>query len=462
MASKTPSLFWRLTTAISLVLLLGAGTLAYAAYNYAHTAADDAYDRLLLGAASQIGETIRVEDEAITTDIPVSAFETLSVSKQERVYYRVIGPDGTSLTGYDDLQVPEALLKQGSTPQVWDATFAGYPVRVGAIWHYVSDPAATGWTTILVAQTRDARTALARELTLRAMLLVGIMSAIALVGVMLATRYALRPLHRIEQALGSRDPNDLTPLDVHAPIEIEGLTQSINHFMERLSERMDSLQRMIADAAHQIRTPITALTAQVELLKRETVPAKRKHHLTRVAARTSQIGRLVSQLLSHAMVSHRAQSITASKIDLAELLNQAVADSIPAAMDRDISVEMNAGPSPVFIEGDPISLREAIRNIIENAVHHGAKTKISIGVEAKKSLVVLEIGDDGPGIPAQQWPDVTKRFFRASSDGVGSGLGLAIAADVAKSHGARLEFAHGDNDMFLVRIIFTRTNGASS
>ena len=94
MAGKTPSLFWRLTTAISLGLLLGAGILAYAAYNYAHTAADDAYDRLLLGAASQIGETIRVEDQAITTDIPVSAFETLSVSRQERVYYRVVGPDG--------------------------------------------------------------------------------------------------------------------------------------------------------------------------------------------------------------------------------------------------------------------------------------------------------------------------------------------------------------------------------
>ena len=103
MAGKTPSLFWRLTTAISLGLLLGAGILAYAAYNYAHTAADDAYDRLLLGAASQIGETIRVEDQAITTDIPVSAFETLSVSRQERVYYRVVGPDGASLTGYDDL-----------------------------------------------------------------------------------------------------------------------------------------------------------------------------------------------------------------------------------------------------------------------------------------------------------------------------------------------------------------------
>ena len=150
MAGKTPSLFWRLTTAISLGLLLGAGILAYAAYNYAHTAADDAYDRLLLGAASQIGETIRVEDQAITTDIPVSAFETLSVSRQERVYYRVVGPDGASLTGYDDLQVPHNLLRAGSSPKVWDGTFKGYPVRIAAVSHYVSDPAATGWATILV------------------------------------------------------------------------------------------------------------------------------------------------------------------------------------------------------------------------------------------------------------------------------------------------------------------------
>jgi len=131
-------------------------------------------------------------------------------------------------------------------------------------------------------------------------------------------------------------------------------------------------------------------------------------------------------------------------------------------MDRDISVQMNAGPAPVFVEGDPISLREAIRNIIENAVHHGAKTKISIAIEARDSQVFLEIGDDGPGIPAQQWPDVTKRFFRASSEGMGSGLGLAITADVAKNHGAQLTFAQGDNDMFLVRMIFPRVSGASS
>jgi two-component system sensor histidine kinase TctE len=290
--------------AISAVLLVGAGALAFAAYNYARRAADDAYDRLLLGAASQISETVRVVNGAIVTDIPASALDSLSVSRIERVYYHVQAPDGVSLTGYDDLQIPAEFSKPGPAPQFWNTRFKGRPVRAAAVWRQVSDPAMTGWAAVTVAQTTDARVALARDLTLRAMLLVGIVSLVALAGAGLAARYALRPLHRIEAALGTRDPNDLTPLDVQAPAEIEELAQSINRFMQRLSGRMEGLQSMIADAAHQIRTPITALTAQVELLKRETVPARRKHRLERVAARTSQIGRLVSQLLSHAMVSH--------------------------------------------------------------------------------------------------------------------------------------------------------------
>ncbi len=258
--------------AISLVLMAGAAALAYAAYNYAHTAADDAYDKLLLGAASQISETVRLADGEMTTDIPVSAFETLSVSHQERVFYRVSGPGGSLVTGYPDLDVPRVHYRPGPEPQLWNSTYKDFPIRAAAVWHYVSEPGLAGWVTVVVAQTRDAREALARDLTIRAMLLLGIMSVIALAGSAVAIRYALRPLHRIEDALGARDPNDLTPLDMQVPAEIEELVQAINRFMERLSKRMDSLQGMIADAAHQLRTPITALSAQVDLLHHETVP----------------------------------------------------------------------------------------------------------------------------------------------------------------------------------------------
>jgi two-component system, OmpR family, sensor histidine kinase TctE len=268
MGNSAPSLFRRLTAAISLVLLLGAAALLWTAQNYARKAADNVYDALLVGAASQIGETVRISSGSIVTDIPVSAFETLSISRRERVYYRVIAPDGQTLTGYDDLALPASAndapalsLTSLAIPEakIWEAEFRGSKVRVAATRQFVADKSISGFVTILVAQTMITRMSLTREMTLRVSLLIAVLSVVALVGAMLATWYALRPLHRIEQALSARDPNDLTPLNVYAPIEIEALTQSINRFMVRLGERMNTIQHVIADAAHQIRTPVMAL-----------------------------------------------------------------------------------------------------------------------------------------------------------------------------------------------------------
>ncbi|MFZ1773260.1 MAG: sensor histidine kinase [Rhizobiaceae bacterium] len=461
MANKAPSLFRRLMGAISLVLLVSSGTLIWFASDYARTMADNVHDGLLAGAALQISETITVSDGAVLTDIPVSAFDVLSVSKRERVYYRVAGPDGRTLTGYDELRISDDEDNGGMAPQFRDMMFKGSPVRVALARYPVSDPNITGSVSILLAQTRDTRNALAASLTLQATVMIGIMSLITLAGVALATRYALRPLHRIEQALGGRDPNDLTPLDIKAPAEIEELTQSINRFMGRLAARMDAIQKVIADAAHQIRTPVTALAAQVELLKTETAPARRKHHLERVSARTAEVGRLVSQLLSHAMVSHRAESMVNGRFDLADLLRQAVSDAVPLAMDRDISVTLTAPPEPSPFAGDAVSLREAVRNIIENAVHHGARHKAEILLKRTQDAYVVECRDDGPGIAREDWPDAPKRFSRGQSGGNGSGLGLAIASDVAKHHGGALDFDFCDNGDFLVRLTLPANGGSA-
>jgi two-component system sensor histidine kinase TctE len=455
--ASAPSLFLRLVGAISAVLLGGTALLAYAAWSYATRAADDAYDQLLIGAAMQIRETLRVEDGQITTDIPVSAFDALSVSRQERVYYRVIGPTGETLTGYDDL--PGSAAYSPAQQEVWNSSYKQSPVRIAALRQFMAGIPIPGWTTIIVAHTTETRAALARELTLRAMLLLAIMSVIALAGVAAAVCYALNPLHRIEAALANRAPNDLTPLAVQAPPEIAELIDAINRFMERLAERMDDLRRMIDDAAHQIRTPVTALAAQVDLLMAETSPAKRKRHLERVSARTAQIGRLVNQLLSQTLVSHRARSITASPLDLRNVLRQAAADAIPAGMERDIAVTIDLPTEQLMIEGDPVSLREALRNIIDNAVQHGARTRLVIRASRQTDAIVAEISDDGPGIPEEHRPHVTRRFWRASADGEGFGLGLAIASEVARGHGAALSFGTAANGDFSISLSFPATGG---
>lgn len=454
MKAEGSSLFLRLVAAISAVLLGGAALLAYAASDYAGRAAQDAYDRVLVGAAEQIRETLRVEDGALTSDIPVSAFVALSLSRRERIFYRVVGPNGETLTGYDDLPAtqPGSVVQTGQA--VWDASYKKVPVRIAALRQFVAGAPAPGFATVVVAHTTESRAELARGLTLRALLLLGAMSLIALLGVIAAVRFALTPLHRIEAALAARQPNDLTPLDVEAPPEIAGLVQAINRFIARLADRMDDLRRLIDDAAHQIRTPVTALSAQVDLLQSETSPERRQKQVERIAARTAQIGRLVNQLLSQTMVSHRARSATAERFDLRDVLRQAAADAVPTAMDRDIAVSFDFPPDPVEIDGDAVTLREALRNIIDNAIQHGARSSLTITTRRDGGKVTAVIADDGPGIPEDQWPMVTRRFWRARSDGEGFGLGLAIAADVAKAHAATLSFAHPASGDFSVRIDF--------
>lgn len=453
MTASRSSLFLRLMAAISAVLLCGAALLAYAASNYAARAAQNAYDRLLVGAAEQIRETLRVEDGEITTDIPVSAFVALSLSRQERVFYRVVGPGGETLTGYDDLP---ATPPGTAAEDVWDTIYRKVDVRIATLRQFMAGAPQPGWATIAVAHTTASRAALERDLTLRALLLLGIMSVIALTGVAMAVRFALSPLHRISTALAQRQPNDLTPLDVEAPPEISGLVDAINRFITRLSDRMEDLRHIIDDAAHQIRTPVTALSAQVDLLQAETAPDRRQHQIERIAARTAQIGRLVNQLLSQTLVSHRARSATLERLDLREVLRQAAADAVPVALDRDIAVSFDMPDRPAEIEGDPVTLREALRNIIDNAIQHGTRTRLRLAVQSGATAITAEIADDGPGIPESQWPLVTRRFWRAAGEGDGFGLGLAIAADVAKAHAAALSFAQAENGDFAVRMTFPR------
>jgi two-component system sensor histidine kinase TctE len=190
------------------------------------------------------------------------------------------------------------------------------PVRVAVVSRALSDPSFSGWAYVVMAQTTEARRGLAGELTTRAMILVGIMSLLALAGTVLAIRYSLLPVDALAATLRARDPQDLTPVEAEMPRELKPFVGSINHFMGRLDERVTLLQRFIADAAHQIRTPLTALSAQVDMLEDDDLDVNRKRHLGRVRDRVSQLARLTNQLLSHAMVIHRSDSVRFKPVDL--------------------------------------------------------------------------------------------------------------------------------------------------
>lgn len=452
------SLFWRLSGIIAMVLLAGAGALTLAAYAYARTAADNAYDRLLIGAARQIADTLGAEAGAVSVDVPTSALETLSISRTDRVYYRVSAPDGSLVTGYDDLPLPEAE-DPSDEAVVGDARYFGQDIRSASVWRYLSEQGATGWVRVTVAQTREARNALTLELTLGALVPVLAMSFLALVALMAAVQMGLRPLRRVERALQQRDPNDLTPLDVETPVEVDALIAAINRVMGRLSARLGAMQRYIETSAHQLRTPLTSIAAQVEMLDRAKDDKARATTIAKLRRRTVEVGRLANQLLSHATVIHRAEAMLVDIVDLRQIAQHAIADAVLETLDRDLTVKLDAPKSAVYVRGDLVALREALRNLIENAVQHGAQSRVTVRVGETFGGPQISVFDDGPGIAESQWLHLRQRFV--TGDIGGTGLGLAIVTDVATAHAATLELTRAETGDFGITMGFPHPEGHS-
>lgn len=445
---KTTSLFSRLVLRVALVLALGAAILVSAAWYYARAAADDAYDRLLQGAAFQMTESLTVERGALTFHLPPSAFELLGLAGRDRIFYRIIAPSGATLTGYGDLPAGPDLTAIRSTPVFRNTVYRGVPVRVAVTGRSLSDQSVSGWAYVVIAQTTEARSALAYELTIQASILVAVMSMLALLGTALAVRYSLRPVSDLGDALRQRDPQDLTPLVVSVPRELLPFVSSINHFMNRLDDRLKLLQRFIADSAHQIRTPLTALTAQVSLIDEQHLAEKDRRHLARVRDRTSELARFTNQLLSHAMVIHRFDSVQLMPVDLTEVARKAFRAAIPITIDPDIVVSFEAPDGDVEVLGDELSLREAIVNVIDNALRHGTVSRLEVRVVPGEGIASVEVEDDGPGISPGDWDHLTKRFVSSKSGKGSAGLGFAIASEVAALLGGSLCFrekanAHG-------------------
>ncbi|WP_292164437.1 sensor histidine kinase [Mesorhizobium sp.] len=426
---------------VGFVLVLGAGALITAAWIYARTAADEAYDRLLLGAAFQMSDGLIVAEDSLRFVLPPSAFELLGLAQHDRVFYRVIDPSGATLTGYADLAAEIDLEVSRAAPVFGNDTFLGVPVRTVTVSHAMSMPNGPGWAYVVVAQTIEARRALASELTARASVLVAVMSVLALIGTAFAVRYSLRPVDDLGAALRRRDPQDLAPLQVAVPRELSPFVTSINHFINRLDERIKLLQRYIADSAHQIRTPLTALSAQVSMIDEQKVAPEDRRHLQRVQSRTAELAGLTNQLLNHAMVIHRFDSIQLAPVWLNEVARMAFRNAVPITVDPDMVVSFEPSEEELVAMGDALSLREAIVNVIDNALRHGAVARLEVRVRRREDFGLIEVIDDGPGIRQEDWPNVVSRFYTGSSDTRGaSGLGFAIASEVASVLHGRLGF----------------------
>lgn len=440
------SLTTRLGLAILLILLAGGIIVTLAALAYGQRAAQEAYDRLLIGAASQIAASIQIRNGAPIVDIPVPAFELLALAPEERIVYRAVDLSGTTLTGYDAVPAPP-----DADAVYYAATVLGEEFRIAAVHRRFAERSYSGTVTVLVGHTTRAREQLAWEITRSALIVLGVaglcMSGLAVFAIL----SALKPLRRIERDLVGRDPNDLTPLDVAVPRETQVIVHAINRFMARLDRQVSAMRHLIADSAHQLRTPIAALRAQAELASEEGDLEAQRAMVGRIHQRAVGLSRLTDQLLNRALIIHRADSAASERLDLRAVAVQVAEQSDHELFGSRDDLRLDLPEEEVWVCGDALSLTEACKNLVNNAFRYGTPP-VSVSVEKETDRARLVVRDQGQGIPEEQWTTAGMRFGHSNTP-EGAGLGLAIVRAVVNRHSGELQFARTAKGRFEAAII---------
>ncbi len=418
---------------LGVLFLLAMAALFVAARSYGRSAANASFDHLLVASALSIADHITLENGHWQVDLPYAALDVLALAPDDRVFYRISSADGETLSGYDDLPLPPARNSRGKAFR--DITYRGEAVRVASIAHWLASPRHQGWVYVQVAQTTLARSALANDIAWRATLAIAALTLAAMLLGWVAVHRALRPLARLKHELQTREPSHLQPLRGPVPQELQQLVAALNRFMTRLSESQDTLRAFIGEAAHQLRTPLAALRAQAQNAIDEDDPQEQRLCLLAIERNADALSRLTHQLLSDASVSHRDHLRRFEMLDLAEVVHQALRDTLTYPCPE---LQLHGLDRPAPLYGDALMLREAVKNLFDNANKYGAlgTGPLTVSIEHHAGAWLLRIADQGPGIPAKNAENVFERFRRGDETTArGAGLGLAIVRRVVTSHG---------------------------
>ncbi|PVE57045.1 sensor histidine kinase [Rhizobium rhizogenes] len=414
-------------------------------YREAINTANIVSDRVLSGSALAIAERVVVaENGTLEVDIPYVALEMLTSAAQDRVFYRVDGPNGQFLTGYQNLPSVNGL--QGDSPRYMDGVFRGEPIRIAGLRRFASTGINSVPFTVTVAETTIARSRLARAIILRSALrlLLMILGAAAIVWV--AVTISLRPLYRLSEAIDERSPDDLHPIRQSVPVEVENLVETVNSFMVRLQSALDALRHFTGNASHQLRTPLAIIRTQLALAARAQTLEEAKAAAKKGDASVAHAEHILAQLLRMANIdaagSGKKQSLIA--VDLVSLAQSVTADFVPSAADADIDLGFEE-VEPATVEAEPLLLRELLGNLISNAIAYaGRGSEITVRVRKVDGRACLEVEDNGIGIPPEKRAVVRQRFARGEGNvAPGAGLGLAIVEEIATLFKAELVLEDG-------------------
>ena len=396
-------------------------------------------------------ERLRYMAESVARYSPLScedfvsgAIEDMFASQsRDDLSCKIVDAEGQLVDG--DPAVPEGVesVRSENAIQLYDDQLHGDAVRVVSLTHYVDLPDYSGWLTVMVSYTTRGIQALRGNILMRDVLSGVLQIAIISLTLFVAVSIGLRPLKRLEEAVQTRDSQDLSPIETNnLPSELRGVTQELNNLLSRLSRHVAITKRFVENAAHQLRTPIAALLPQTELALREIKEQRARALVSKVQVNARKIARLSGQLLSMT----QAESIGISNqrlstINLADITQRNVELFRDRYPDAKIRTELESAP----VKGIEFFVGEIIENLLDNARKYGGdgvRVAVRTGMD-DGPVGYLEVADDGPGVSSAERSNVTERFYRVAEDNTGTGLGLAIVKEIMVGHGGELVLSNG-------------------
>ncbi len=415
------------------LLLIANGLLTL---NQSSTTAGLVTDHNLLASARVMAQGIHVVDGVTEAVISPSAIEMLASSEHDMVYYQLRAPNGSILAGQPDLASGKTQIDSDEAVYA-DSIFRGQKIRIVQVRQQVVGQATPGFATVTVGQTLVARDKLIRDLWVTSLMQQGLLVVAAAFLAWIGLKRGLAPLNRLRTAMSERRTGALTPLEApQAPVEVQPLVTSLNDYIARLSLLMETQRRFVANAAHQLRTPLTLLKTQATFGLREETTTGKDEALNAVTTSLDYLTRLTNQLLVLARAEPGTNHGARVDIDLVPIVQKLMEDFAPVALDRNIDLGIELGDAKVMVHGNPTLLRELMSNLIDNALRYSfTEGVVTVKLCALGTTVIFTVEDSGPGIPPGERDKVFERFYRVhGAISEGSGLGLAIVAEIVASH----------------------------